>query len=178
VESHDRPSADVVHIALVRLAGRTTCMIALLTVAYYALPIESPAFDGPTGARLLAAAVSVSLAAVVVRAQLRALRGGPRIASVVEALLTTLYLLIVLFATVYYGLGVNTEQFAGLETKTDGLYFTTTVVATVGFGDIHAQGAGARALVTAQMLFSLLYIGTAFRLLSARGMREPADRPH
>jgi len=37
-------------------------------------------------------------------------------------------------------------QMSGLETKTDAIYFTVTIVATVGFGDITATGQAARAL--------------------------------
>jgi hypothetical protein len=42
---------------------------------------------------------------------------------------------------------VDTEQVSGLNTRTDALYFTLVTMATVGFGDIHAEGQFARAMV-------------------------------
>ena len=92
-----------------------------------------------------------------------------------------LTLLIVGFATVHYTHRATylDEQFAGLDTKIDGLYFTMTVVSTVGFGDITPTGQAARAIVTVQMLFDLLFIGVAVRFLgqvvraAARGHPAP-----
>jgi hypothetical protein len=49
------------------------------------------------------------------------------------------------------------------------------VISTVGFGDIHATGSFARMLVTVQMLFNLIYIGTALRVLSS--VRSQAQPP-
>jgi hypothetical protein len=49
-----------------------------------------------------------------------------------------------------------------------------TIVATVGFGDIHAQGTAARLLVTVHMLFNLVYLGTALRLLTGAQGQPPA----
>jgi voltage-gated potassium channel len=56
-------------------------------------------------------------------------------------------------------------QFAGLRTKTDGLYFAVTTLATVGFGDVHAQGQLARQVVTVQMVFNLVVLASAARVL-------------
>ena len=39
-------------------------------------------------------------------------------------------------------------QFVGLETKLDGLYFALTTLATVGYGDVHAEGELARGVVS------------------------------
>lgn len=175
----ERPTVPPTHRELalllrplvLRLIARTTSMLALLTAAYYVWPSRSPASDRASALRLTAALVSIALVAVVARAEVRALRRGPRGLTAIESLLTFFYFLVVMFAGVYYGIASTTDQFAGLESKTDGLYFTVTVVATVGFGDIHAVGTAARALVTIQMLFSILYIGTAFRVLSSLSSR-------
>ena len=40
-----------------------------------------------------------------------------------------------------------------------------TVVTTVGFGDITPVGQAARAIVTVQMIFDLLFLGVAVRIL-------------
>jgi hypothetical protein len=171
VTTEARQRLSVLRTQIVRFLFRTTSMVVLLTCAYYVWPSRSPASDGSSALRLAAAVLAVALVAVVIRAQLHALHQDPRPLRAVEALLTAFYFLVVVFAGVHYGIALRTEQYAGLETKTDGLYFTVTIVSTVGFGDIHAVGTAARALVTAQMLFGLIYIGTVIRVLSGIGSR-------
>jgi hypothetical protein len=56
------------------------------------------------------------------------------------------------------------------------LYFTVTVLATVGFGDITAQTAGARLLVTAQMLLGLGLLAGIVRVFSAAARAGAARR--
>lgn len=53
-------------------------------------------------------------------------------------------------------------------TRTDSLYFTVTVFATVGFGDISPASQAARLAVTAQMILNLIVVGLGVRLLPAR----------
>ncbi|HEX5535433.1 MAG TPA: potassium channel family protein [Actinomycetales bacterium] len=148
------------------LLARTTSMIVLLTTAYYTWPLRPPSQDVASAVRLAGALVSAGLVGLVLWMQLRARRRVARELATIEGLLTLLYFLVVLFASTYYAMAHVHGQFSGLETRTDGLYFTVTTLATVGFGDIHAVGTAARALVTAQMLFTLLYLGTAVRMLT------------
>ena len=49
-------------------------------------------------------------------------------------------------------------------TRTDSLYFTVTVFATVGFGDITATSQVARVAVIAQMIFDLLVLGLVVKV--------------
>jgi voltage-gated potassium channel len=98
----------------------------------------------------------------------------------VQALLTLLTMLVVGFATVHYAIETSyPDELVGLETKIDGLYFSTTVATTVGFGDITPTGQVARAIVTIQMLFDLLFIGVAVRILgtSLRMQRTGGSPP-
>ena len=53
-------------------------------------------------------------------------------------------------------------------THTDALYFTVTVFATVGFGDITAKTEAARLVVTGQMIIDLIIIGMRTRSFWAR----------
>jgi voltage-gated potassium channel len=53
----------------------------------------------------------------------------------------------------------------GTLTRTDSMYFTITVFATVGFGDITATSQAARVLVMTQMLLDLVILGLGVRLL-------------
>ena len=50
-------------------------------------------------------------------------------------------------------------------TRTNALYFTVTVFATVGFGDITADTEAARLLVTGQMILDLIIIGVGARVI-------------
>ena len=56
---------------------------------------------------------------------------------------------------------VDPGQFVGLETRLDGLYFALTTLTTVGYGDVHAQGQFARAVVSFQLVFNLVVLTTA-----------------
>ena len=58
-------------------------------------------------------------------------------------------------------------EFVGLETKTDALYFALTTLATVGFGDVHAEGQIARVLLIAQMIFNVAVLTRAAQVLLA-----------
>ena len=49
-------------------------------------------------------------------------------------------------------------------TRTDSLYFTVTVFATVGFGDITATSQTARLIVTVQMILDLIVLGLGIRV--------------
>ena len=60
--------------------------------------------------------------------------------------------------------------------RTDSLYFTVTVFATVGFGDITATSQVARIVVIAQMILDLLVLGLVVKVFVGaveigRGMR-------
>jgi voltage-gated potassium channel len=161
---------------ILHLVWRSTLMLALLTFCYYLLPAEDLTRPGPLG-RLGASLLALAGFALVVRAQLKGLRSGrwPVLAKV-EALLTALYLLILIFATTYFIMyRVAPDQIVGIADRTDSLYFAVTVISTVGFGDIHAVGTTGRAIVTGQMLFDLVYVGAALRALSARaGVISPS----
>lgn len=81
------------------------------------------------------------------------------------AVIAPLYLLV--FATVYFLMSVGEpSSFTSPLTRMDSLYFTTTVFATVGFGDIAATTAPARVLVTIQMVLNLIVLGAGVRLLT------------
>ena len=92
-------------------------------------------------------------------------------------LLAVVYLAVVLFATGYFALATSTEdQFVDLDTKTDALYLTMTTLSTVGYGDVHAAGQAARAIVTVQIVFNLVVIGALASVFTTR-LRQRAARP-
>jgi hypothetical protein len=56
----------------------------------------------------------------------------------------------------------------GLQTRTDSLYFTMVTMATIGFGDIHAQGQIARVLVMVLIVFNFVFVGALVSILTGR----------
>ncbi|UZN03674.1 potassium channel family protein [Cellulomonas sp. S1-8] len=163
------------HLVL-RFLGRTSLTLVLLTLCYYALPAHGPFHDVATGARWAGSAVALVGFVLLVRRSLRAAQADRTVAARAEAVLTVLYVLVLLFAVTYNVIALQApEQFDGIETQTDALYFTVTVIATVGFGDITAVGTFARLVVTAQMLVNLVYVGTALRVLTSLGTSHGTD---
>ena len=61
------------------------------------------------------------------------------------------------------------EQIEGLNTRTDALYFTLSTMTTVGYGDVHAEGQVARAMVSCLIVFNIVVIASLVRLVAGRG---------
>lgn len=160
--------------AVLRMLGHTTLVLFLLTFGYYLLPLRAPWGDSEDAARLGGSVVAFIGVVVLLYLQLRRGRTQPPAWRRAQWLLTALYLLILVFALTYVVVAtVSPDQFVGITDRTTALYYTVTVMATVGFGDIYAAGTFARALVTVQMLFNLIYLGTALRMLST--LRPPGS---
>ncbi|RRR98754.1 two pore domain potassium channel family protein [Glycomyces terrestris] len=76
---------------------------------------------------------------------------------------------VLVFALADYGLAVNRPgEFAGLDTRVDALYFALSTLLTVGFGDVHAQGQLARALLCVQMAFNFTVIAASASLMARK----------
>lgn len=143
-----------------RLTGlgllRSLALTGVLVVLYYLLPlnhIKSVRLMLAAGLLLLLAFTGWQLWAVT-RARYPAVRA-------VEALVTTVPWFLLLFASAYFIMArASPANFSThLLTRTDALYFTVTVFATVGFGDITAVSQSARLVVTTQMMLDLLVLG-------------------
>ena len=59
----------------------------------------------------------------------------------------------------------SASNFSQPMTHTNALYFTVTVFATVGFGDITAKTEAARLVVTGQMITDLIIVGLGVRII-------------
>jgi voltage-gated potassium channel len=137
--------------------------VCLIVAAYYAAPLDRPLNRG-TGLLLGTALLLFGvLVAVQVRGILRSQR--PRLRAI-QALIVGVPMLIVVFAATYCT--VDAQQpgaFSEALSRTDGLYFTVTVFATVGFGDITPVTQLARVLVTTQMIVGLLAVGVIAKVV-------------
>jgi hypothetical protein len=75
---------------------------------------------------------------------------------------------------------ISASNFSQPMTRSNALYFTVTVFATVGFGDITATSQAARLVVTGQMIIDLIIIGLGARVIlgavtRGRRRRLPQD---
>jgi voltage-gated potassium channel len=144
----------LVAIGLLRSSATTIALIA----AYYLLPLDR--LSGVS----LAVSLAVGLLALtgIAAYQVRAIIRHPHSAvRAIEALAITVPSFLLLFAATYFLMAqAHTDNFnVHSLTRTDSLYFTITVFATVGFGDISATSQAARIAVMAQMILDLLVLG-------------------
>ncbi|MFB9614205.1 potassium channel family protein [Kutzneria kofuensis] len=155
-------------------AARSVLSVAALVTLYYLAPL-----DRPSGAGAFAF-LAGGLAAVVgvVIWQIHAiLRSSHPVAQGVQALALAIPLFLLVFASVYHLLADDVPgSFNQPLTRTDALYFTVTVFATVGFGDIVAVSQQARIAVTVQMVGDLLVLGVVLRVLLGAVRRRRHDR--
>jgi hypothetical protein len=144
---------------LLRALATTVALVAL----YFVLPLDR--LDSVPLAASLGVALLVLLGVSIwqVRAITRAAHPSVR---AVQALAATVPLFLLLFAATYFRMAqADPASFsADTLTRTDALYFTITIFATVGFGDISPASQSARLLVSTQMILDLLILGLGIRV--------------
>ena len=148
-----------VSVTFLRALGSTVALLAI----YYLLPFDRTSISVAVmmlGVGLLGL---VGLVAYQVRSIIKATYPALR---AVGALATSAPLFLLLFAGTYFVMGkISESNFTEPLTRTDALYFTVTVFATVGFGDIAAKTEVARALVTGQMVVGIVIVGIGARII-------------
>jgi hypothetical protein len=164
-----------------RLVVRNLVAVALFVVVvvglYFLLPIgERPASNIVAGAALLLGAVGLLVLAYLAGLRRVAASQIPVIAAI-SVLAMFLVTFVVLFAYVYLSLETQRPgQIPGLQTRVDSLYFTVTMLTTVGFGDIAPAGQAARLVATVQMLVNLALIGLVVQAAVKVGSEASAAR--
>ena len=148
---------------LVRSFLRPVLSAAALVLLYYLLPLDGRL----TGHVLLSLAGGMALVTGLLVWQVRKIRTASYpLLRAIEALAVTLPLFIIIFATVYFVTAGNAPgSFSEGLTHTDSLYFTVTVLSTVGFGDITPVTQAARALVMIQMIGDLFLVGIVAKVI-------------
>jgi len=155
-------------------AARPVLSVAALVTLYYLVPMDRPAGGGAFAFLAAGLAAVVGVVAWQVRAILRSTRP---VAQGAQALALAIPLFLLVFASVYHLLATDVPgSFNQPLTRTDALYFTVTVFATVGFGDIVAVSQQARIAVTVQMVGDLLVLGVLLRVLLGAVQRRRQDR--
>jgi hypothetical protein len=85
---------------------------------------------------------------------------------------------VLLFASTYVVMAtISAGSFSQPMNHTDALYFTVTVFATVGFGDITAKTDPARLLVTVQMIIDLIILGLGAKVVLGAVTRGRQRQP-
>jgi voltage-gated potassium channel len=141
-------------------------ILAAVVAVYFVLPV-SPDLQRNTVIRVLVAILVLALMAAGVVRQLR--RHIDDTDRRVDGLIVSIAVVVAIFSLCFFTLEQrDPSQFGGMETRLDALYFTVATAATVGYGDVHAAGQSARAMVLVQMGFNVVFIGTAVALLSSR----------
>jgi hypothetical protein len=142
---------------IVLVLARSLVTIALLLVVYFALPLHTREDDGTLVLFLAGFAALVAMIIWQLRAITTAMHPALR---AVEAFASAIPLFLLIFASTYVVLdGTRPDTFSEPMSRVDALYFTVTVFATVGFGDIAPVSQPARILVTVQMVADLLVLG-------------------
>ena len=157
-------------------ALRAVVVAAVLVVLYYVLPLDRP-WGSETAIRLvIGLLVFAGLMVWQVRTIADSRYPGLRAA---EALGLIIPFFLLLFASTYVLMERSSAaNFTQPLTRTDALYFTVTVFATVGFGDIAAKSELARVVLVVQMLADLAVLGAGIRVLLGavhRGRERRSD---
>ena len=166
-----KPPAHTIVWAALRAAGAT----AALVVIYYLLPLDRTSAGVAVTMLVIGLVALIGLITFQVRSILVSRFPGLR---AVEALATSLSLFLVLFASTYLVIATESAgSFSQQLTHTDALYFTVTVFATVGFGDITAKTEAARLVVTGQMIIDLIIIGIGAKIILGAVQQSRQRRP-
>jgi voltage-gated potassium channel len=169
-----RPPLGKIVRSLLQAAGST----GVLVVIYYLLPLDHAVRWVAVVTLVIGLAALVGLVAL----QVRAISGSPYPGlRALEALAFTVPLFLLLFASTYLVLAaISARNFSQPMNHTDALYFTVTVFATVGFGDITATADVARLVVTGQMIIDLIILGVGARVILgavSRGRQRRSPQP-
>ena len=158
-------------MATLRNLLTTTLAVAVSTAAYYLLPLRGSGvatlwtFVGAFGCGLFVVAAAILV-------QMVRYRSPRRHHASVAGVVVSLYLAVLFFAAVYYGLATHAPaSIASLHTKTDALYYSLSITSTVGFGDVRSVSQLARAVTAVHMAFNIGYLGVVVTVLRGSGRR-------
>jgi hypothetical protein len=163
------------------LALRVGGSITILMTAYFLLPLDRTSEAVAVTILILGLVAFTALVSFQALQITRSPFPGVRAA---ESLAVSVPFFLLLFAATYVVLAaISPESFGVHLSHTDALYFSVTVLSTVGFGDITAKSETARLVVTGQMITDLVVLGVGIRVIvgaarkTGRRWADPADGP-
>jgi voltage-gated potassium channel len=159
------------------VARRSGIACVALILVYFAIPIQ--ARDGAVAVAVRVTLTVVALGVLVFAIRRQVLRQIEAPDAPLGGLIVSIVAGVLLFSLADYIVAFYApDEFAGLRTRLDALYFALTTLITIGFGDIYARGQVARGLLCVQMLFNVVVLATTASLLAheitarARGRRS------
>ncbi len=163
------PSGRTMWKPVVGMLIRVTASASVLLAVYYLVPTKGSSEVSDLPWLILELVIFGVVVAVQIPAIINAKYPNLR---AIEALAVTVPLFLLIFSRIYLSNSLtNPAAFTSSLDNTTALYFTVTVFATVGFGDIVAQTNGMRLLVTLQMLLDLAVLGLVIKLLTSAAQR-------
>ncbi|WP_122817460.1 potassium channel family protein [Nocardioides pantholopis] len=133
-----------------------------LLVAYFAFPLELRTSAGVV-VGLVLTVVGLGVLGRIMVLELQHLHAGSR-GWGIGVLIMVLELLVIWFSLAFFLVNrLAPEQFEGLGTRTDALYFTLSTMTTIGYGDVHAEGQLARLLTCALIVFNVVVVASVVR---------------
>lgn len=167
--------------AAIQIVLRGVFTSALLLLAYFIIPLN----DLGSGPQLLFPIFVVLAVVGLMGWQIYAISNSefPALRAV-EAVVVTLPLYLLVYSAIYVATSSsNPAAFSESLSHVDGLYFTVTTFATVGYGDITPLTPAARLTVTGQMVLNLLLLGVGVRVVvnavsRSRSRHGPVDDLH
>lgn len=155
---------------IVRSVLRAVAAIVVLTTIYFLLPLDRVSLW--LAITILVIGL-VALIVLVAHQVLSVMSSSRPVLRAIESLAVSVPLFLLLFASSYVVMeSVAAQSFSQPLTHTDALYFTVTVFATVGFGDITPTTETARLVVTGQMIADLVIIGIAIKAIGGAVQRR------
>jgi voltage-gated potassium channel len=137
-------------------------------VAYYAFPVDWEDSAAVVAVSLVLTLGGVGLVGRMTVKELENVRRGEETLSA-QALTMLLVLLVMSFSLAFFLVDLmSPDQIVDLGSKTDALYFTLSTMATVGYGDIHAEGQLARAMVCGLIVFDVAVVAALVRAHTSR----------
>jgi hypothetical protein len=172
---HDYPPAAPRLIIFWAMLGGLLSTAALV-VLYYLLPLDQPFGAGSAVRVLIGLAVFAAMAVWQIRSIISSRYPAVKAFQAV-GLILPFYIL--LFSSTYFVMErTSAASFTEPMTRTDALYFSVTVLSTVGFGDITPKSEVARIVLIVQMLGDFVLVGVGVRLLLLavnRGRQRRSD---
>jgi voltage-gated potassium channel Kch len=150
----------------------TALLIAAATALYFQIPVPGRMREDSW---VVLFSVGVIVLGLLIMLSLRRLLQAGEQARI-RGLVLLLTVTVLFFSWADESVAALPNQFAELTNKTDALYFNISTLATVGFGDVHPVGQLARAAVTLQIVFNLVFLGAAVSVISGFFRRRAQSR--
>lgn len=166
-------------VQLVTILARAGGVLGVTLLGYALLPVDSA--SSTVWVVSVACLGLVVVLGVFFRQFGRIERSDRPGAAAIESLVLVVGLFLTLFALIYVSLSASDPgTFTQPLDKVAGIYFSVTILSTVGYGDIAPTTDLTRILVTVQMLLDIALIGAAVKLLGlkAKHVQEARHRRH